>query len=198
MLDRSIPFYNMILKCSAYKPFAITLPKGFFFKQFEPGDEIAWAALEHEIGDFSSPEEALAYFQKAYGASPEELRRRAVVLANDTGINGFCIAWRDFRQGVPVASLHWLVVSPAWEGKGLGRALVQKTLELYEKLGEFPVYLHTQPWSYRALMLYLHLDFRLQKEDTFSAYENQYWEAVGALEEILSPERFQELLEASE
>ncbi len=47
-------------------------------------------------------------------------------------------------------------------------------------------------------MLYLHLGFRLQKEDTFSAYENQYWEAVGALEEILSPERFQELLEASE
>lgn len=198
MLDRSIPFYNIILKSSAYKPFAITLPKGFFFKQFTPGDEMAWAALEHEIGDFASTEEALEYFRETYGAFPEKLRRRAIVLANDTGIKGFCIAWQDQRLGTSVASLHWLVVSPAWEGRGLGRALVQKTLELYRELGEFPVYLHTQPWSYRALMLYLHLGFRIQKTDTFSSYENQYREAIGALQGILSPERFQELLEASE
>lgn len=198
MLDRSIPFFNMILKCSAYKPFAITLPKGFFFKEFTSGDEAAWAALEHEIGDFASTEEALEYFRETYGAFPEELRRRAIVLANDTGIKGFCIAWRDRRLDASVASLQWLVVSPAWEGRGLGRALVQKTLELYRELGEFPVYLHTQPWSYRALMLYLHLGFRMQKEDTFSSYENQYWEAIGALQGVLSPERFQELLEASE
>ncbi len=150
------------------------------------------------IGDFASTEEALEYFRETYGAFPEELRRRAIVLANDTGIKGFCIAWRDRRLGTSVSSLQWLVVSPAWEGRGLGRTLVQKTLELYRELGEFPVYLHTQPWSYRALMLYLHLGFRMQKEDTFSSYENQYQEAIGTLQGVLSPERFQELLEASE
>lgn len=198
MLDRSIPFYNMILKCSEWTPSEISLPEGFAFKPFAPEDSAAWAALEWEIGDFSTQEEALSYFQATYGKFPEELRKRAVVLAHGDDIVGFCIAWRDKRGDDLVASLHWLVVSPAWEGRGLGRALVQKTMERYRELDEFPVYLHTQPWSCRALMLYVHLGFQIQTQDSFADYENQYAKAMAALRDVLPPERFQELLDASQ
>ena len=52
MLDRSIPFYNVILKCENYNNTEVTLPEGYHIRHYQAGDEKAWAKLEYEIGDF--------------------------------------------------------------------------------------------------------------------------------------------------
>jgi len=56
-----------------------------------------------------------------------------------------------------------------------------------------PVYLHTQPWSYRAVFLYIRQGFKIQKTDTFAGYENQYVQAMNTLAEVLPAERYEEL-----
>ena len=52
MLDRSIPFYNMILRCGAPPAGPLLLPEGYRIRPYQPGDERAWARLEQETGDF--------------------------------------------------------------------------------------------------------------------------------------------------
>lgn len=186
MLDRTIPFYNIIMKCCDYRNADIILPPGYCFRNYQSGDEKGWAELEYEIGDFDSTREAEEYFMSQYGQKVDDLQERCFfVLDEQSQIVGSCIAWKDSRGTAQVASLHWLVVSPDHQGKGLGKALCQKVLEVFWEKGEFPVYIHTQPWSYIAILLYMRLGFKLQMSDTFSHYENQYTQAMDTLKKIL-------------
>lgn len=198
MLDKTIPFYNIILKCDCYKPSQIDLPQGFHFRKFQEGDEKIWAALEYEIGDFASVDEAEQYFLSAYCRNMKELKKRCIFLVNEKNAAvGSCIAWRDRKKDQFVSSLHWLVVSPSYQGKKLGKALCQKTMQSFQRMGEFPVYIHTQPWSYKAVFLYIQQGFQLQKIDTFSNYQNQYQQAMNVLKEILPGQQYEKLVEHS-
>ncbi len=187
MIDRSIPYYNLILKCNKTSTTPISLPEGYSFKMYEVGDEKHWVKLEYEIGDFSSVEEAEMYFKTNYCNQIDELKKRCVFVVNACGnVVGSCIAWHDLKDNDIVASLHWLVVSPKHQGKHIGLSLCQKVMEIFTGHGEVPVYIHTQPWSYKAILLYIKLGFKIQKMDTFSHYENQYEQAIKALENILT------------
>lgn len=199
MIDRSIPYYNLILKCDKIHITPISLPEGYHFKMFEVGDEKFWAKLEYEIGDFSSVEEAYTYFKANYCNQIDELKKRCVfVVDNSDDVVGSCIAWHDFKDGDTVASLHWLVVTPKHQGKHIGLALCQKVMEIFNEFVEMPVYIHTQPWSYKAILLYVKLGFKIQKADTFSHYDNRYVLAMETLKSILTENQFKQLISASE
>lgn len=200
MPDRSIPFYNLILRCDSWQGEETPPPEGFRLRLFQPGDEAAWAALECEIGDFASPEEALAYFARTYGPHPRELARRSIFAVDGRGrVVGICAAWRDRgADGTEAASLHWLAVSPRAQGRGLGKALCRRVMSIFRELGEAPVYIHTQPWSWKALRLYVREGFRLQRADTFGGYENQYAQGMEALAAVLPEEQYRELVRCSQ
>ena len=79
-----------------------------------------------------------------------------------------------------------------------GKALAANVMNVFAKRGAFPVYLHTQPWSWKAILLYRTLGFRLQKTDTFSHYENQYEKAMAELRKIVTAEQYSNLQHASD
>lgn len=192
-VDRNIPFYNVILKCKTYKNSESILKSGYRFKNYEPGDENSWAKLEYEIGDFDSVNEAKKYFIDNYCKNQEISKRCFFVLNNENEIVGSCTAWKDKKDNENVASLHWLVVSSKERNKGLGKALCQKVLNFFHKENEFPVYIHTQPWSYKAILLYINLGFKIQISDTFGSYKNEYTEAMKTLNNILSEKQYEKL-----
>ena len=199
MIDRSIPYYNLILKCTKICTTPVSLPKGYSFKMYDVGDEKYWAKLEYEIGDFSSVEEAEIYFKTNYCNQIDELKKRCVFVVDTHGdVVGSCTAWYDLKGKDIVASLHWLVVSPEHQGKHIGLALCQKVMKIFNEYDETPVYIHTQPWSYKAIMLYIKLGFKIQKTDTFSCYENQYKKAIKTLEKLLSESKFNQIVLSSE
>lgn len=78
MIDRSIPYYNLILKCNEICITPVLLPEGYSFQTYNKGDEKHWAELEYEIGDFSSVEEAETYFRRNYCTQIDELKKRCV------------------------------------------------------------------------------------------------------------------------
>lgn len=192
MLDRTIPFYNTILRCDRYLSAAPVLHNGYQFRMYQNGDERKWAQLEYEIGDFDSVEKAEQYFISTYCSNKTlDITKRCVFAVNEKNeIVGSCIAWKDLRNDTLVASLHWLVVSTQHQGKGIGKALCQKVMQIFLENDEFPVYIHTQPWSYKAIILYVRQGFKIQKTDTFSQYENQFDFAMNTLKKILPEDQY--------
>ena len=195
MLDRTIPYYNMILRCDRVLPMEISLQEGYAIRGYRAGDEDAWAELEYGCGDFAAAAEAKAYFVGKYLTDPALAAERVFFLtAPDGSIAGSVICWEDDRQGLPVMSLHWLIVREDEQGKGLGEALCRHALRIFRRIDNSrPVYIHTQPWSWKAVLLYVKLGFKLQAEDTFAAYENQYAQAMQTLQGVLTQEQYDNL-----
>ena len=198
-MDRSVPFKNIIMKCSEYSPCEPRLPEGFSVASYKPGYEYDWARLEYNLGDFSSPEEAGDYFRDHYMKDPDLLMDRCRFLLNPRNeVIGACIAWNDDRAGSRVSSLHWLVVDKRYRGLGLGKALCVDAMNTFLETTGLPVYIHTQPWSWKAVLLYLSLGFRLQKSDTFSNYVNEYPDAMAVLKSVVSEAQYQLMVDFSE
>lgn len=197
MLDRSIPFYNVILRCDEYPWENVVLPRGFAIAAYEKGYEKAWAELEYGIGDFDSADEAERYFVESYLQAAGKRDGILFLLNEEKTVIGSCIAWQDKRGDELVSSLHWLVVDEKYRGMGLGRALCHATMQIFREREGLPVYIHTQPWSWKAIFLYLSLGFRLQKSDTFSHYENQYDAAMATLKNVVTEKQFLRLMESS-
>lgn len=188
MLDRSIPFYNIIMRCDRILPMEIALPEGYTIRAYQPGDEAAWAALHVATGDWTHAQEAEAYFLSRYAGEPQ---RTQVAVSPAGEVVGVITAWTDERQGKPVRSIHWLAVKEEHQRLGLGRALAKTCLQLWRREDNAaPAYLHTQPWSWKAVALYASLGFRLQRQDTFAAYDNQYAQAMEELRKLLPEEQY--------
>lgn len=198
MLDRTIPFYNTILKCSDYRHNEVVLPDGYSIVSYRHGLEKEWARLEFAIGDFGSLEEAELYFAETYLQNPYMFSRILFAVDKDNNVAGSCIAWQDLKGESKASSLHWLVVDEKYQGIGLGRALSTAVMNIYVEHEALPVYIHTQPWSWKAILLYLSLGFKLQKTDTFSHYENEYDKAMTELRKVVSEEQYELMLQLSE
>lgn len=194
MLDRTLPFYNLILRCDRILPMEIKLPAGYAIRAYQPGDEAAWAALHTQTGDFAAPEEAASYFMDKYGA---DLSRVLFALSPEGEVIGTVTAWTDDRAGETVRSLHGLAVAQAHQRQGIGKALTQTAMKfLRREDNAAPVYLHTQPWSWKAVLLYVKLGFKLQKQDSFGGYVNEYDQAMAVLRPLLDEKQF-DLLESN-
>ena len=198
MLDRTIPFCNTILKCTRYTRGNVELPEGFSIVSWQPGYEKEWANLEYAAGDFGSAAEAEEYFTGTYLRDPGRFPDILFVMNRDREIVGSCIAWQDPRGTAGISSLHWLVVHERYQGLGLGRALAVAVMNIFAERGALPVYIHTQPWSWKAILLYCSLGFRLQKTDTFSHYENEYGKAMAELTKLLTEEQAAMLRQSSD
>ncbi len=196
MPDRTIPYFNLILRCSRFVDSPFSVPDGYRIIRYHDGLEASWAELETDLGDFAERSEAEAYFRRTYLSYPGIAEQRVLFAADQRNhVTGSCIAWHDPRFGQTVSSLHWLVVDGSHRGKGLGRALCSETMRLFDS---YPVYIHTQPWSWKAILLYLSMGFRLQRKDTFSGYENQYEDGIKVLGSILDDDQMSFIMENTE
>ncbi len=196
MLDRTIPFYNVILRCDNPNVNSAILPTGYRFRMYQSGDEDSWARLEYEIGDFDTVNDAKQYFVSTYIQNDSlDIFERCVFVVNpENEIVGSCIAWQDLKNDICVGSLHWLIVSPKYQDMGLGKALCRKVMQIFSDNQENTIYIHTQPWSYKAIILYIRQGFKIQMSDSFSHYENQFDLAMNTLKEILCKEQYDEIL----
>lgn len=188
MIDRTIPYYDIIMRCDRILPMEIKLPEGYSIRTWQPGDEDAWADMECAIGDFPTREAALELFTGRYLADAAKADHIFFAVAPDGQIVGSAIA--DPRA-MGARSLNWVIVHESHQRKGLGKALCQTALRLLRREDNaLPVYLHTQPWSWKAILLYISLGFKLQPRDTFCNHQNQYAQAMETLQAIVTPEQY--------
>ncbi len=82
--------------------------------------------------------------------------------------------------------LYWVAVKPQLQGKGLGKAITSKVVELMLEIeGERDFYLHTQTWSHKAIKVYEKVGFYITDEKNLFKYSNENYEkAISILKSI--------------
>lgn len=191
------PDKNLFMMCRRLvTPALSVLPAGYTLRGCRPDELELWKSLH-----FDTPEQAQAsaaymtgYFHRVYGGQPELFfaKCRFVCDAQDTPI-GTCFIWKAYGC---VSTLHWLKVSRAHEGHGIGRALLSAVLgELTPH--DYPVFLHTQPQSYRAIKLYSDLGFSFLTDPVIGRRHNDLKECLPLLQLLMPPSAYVNLKFAS-
>ena len=185
MLDKSVPFWDILMHRPAGTPFVEhPLPEGYSFALFQPGDEVSWARIEASVLEFDEEIEALLYFQKDRLPYQKELARRCLFVVSPAGEKvATATAWWNYTGVRRDPWLHWVAVKPQHQNKGLGKAIVSRVLRLIVDIeGERDVYLHTQTWSHRAVGIYEKAGFYITPEPNLAHYRNRdYLEALTVL-----------------
>ncbi|MCC8165560.1 MAG: GNAT family N-acetyltransferase [Planctomycetes bacterium] len=167
MLDKSVPFKHIMMRRPAGHPLpSWSLPDGYSFAFYQPGDERDWAVIESSVLEFPSTIDALLFFQKEYGAYSRELHRRVVFVVAPNGDKvGTGSAWFDYTGTRRDPWLDWIGVMPDFQGLGLGKAIAARILALEVEIeGDRDVFLHTQTWSHRAVKIYQKIGFEFTRE----------------------------------
>lgn len=195
MLDRSLPCDQIIMRCDRILPMEVSLPEGYAIRPYQAGDEESWAQLHVEIGDVPSVQEGKAYFLNRYR---EDATRVLFATTADGCVVGTVAAWTEVRQGKTIRTLEGLVVQEEAQQQGIGRALCKTAMKLMRREDNAaPVYLHAQPRSWVAVLLFVSVGFKLQQTDTFGTHENAYASAMAALQNRLPKEQYEKLLAAT-
>ncbi len=178
-----LPDKNLFMMCKRFNPDAAApLPQGYSFALCTPDDLPAWYAFP-----FDQPEDAVrhtpymqAYFERVYAPKADLFFSRCLfVVAPDGARVGTCFLWPAYGR---VTTLHWLKVRKDHEDLGIGRALITKTMQQAASR-DYPVYLHTQPESYRAIGLYADFGFALLTDPFIGPRKNDLNECLPWLKE---------------
>lgn len=157
--------------------------------------------------EFDEESAALSYFSRDFLPHFDALSKRCVFVENEKGeLCATAMAWYAESRLGRQAALNWVSVAPAYQGLGVGKAVVSKAVSLYPSLEpQKDVYLHTQTWSHKAVGLYRRLGFCLCKTETLALmqsggpkiYVNEYEDAMQVLSGVLPAALLQNLIETA-
>lgn len=163
MLDKTIPFYSVIMETDHPENYPrYGLPDGFTFLLWEPGLETEWARIHTDLGQFKSIEEGERVFAKEFLDRPELARTRCFFVKAPNGtVAATASLWDGDLFGPVLPRIHWVAVGPAWQGFGLAKALLSHLFDLFQvvETGHY-LYLVSQTWSYKAIHLYQRFGFQ--------------------------------------
>lgn len=172
MLDKKIPYIDILMRRTANLPVkSFSLPEGFRYVNYKPGDKKDWVRIEMAVGEFDTPSGALSCFERYYQPYPEELRKNCLFIENQKEQKVATLThWWNPREEERNNWLHWFGVHPNFQGLGLGKALLS---EFLTRFGHTELFLHTQTWSYKAVGLYLSQGFEMIETPGFGGYANE-------------------------
>jgi len=186
MHERDIPDLNLFMMCETPNPDAYTdIPDGFHIRTLRPQELELWKRFPFDeiTGDLTGYTDYMTgYFRAVYAPREAEFYARCLVICDsgDTPV-GTCFAWRAYGA---VTTVHWFKVWKTDEGKGLGRALLTAVMRGIPAQ-EYPIYLHTQPSSFRAIKLYTDFGFSLLTDDRIGHRSNDLAQALPYLEHFM-------------
>ena len=169
--------YNLYMQCDTPNKNAFRdLPDGYSFRLCRRDELEIWkrVVVEEQYVDYVTK-----WYEKVYAPHEDEFFRRCMFVcdADDKPVASTFI-WRSYGQ---INTVGWFRTLPEYEGKRLGRALLSKILTS----AEFPIYLHTQPTSARAIKLYSDFGFKLITDPVIGYRKNELTESLPYLEKIL-------------
>jgi len=190
-MNIQLPDKNLFMMCEKLDSTALcTMPSGFHVRNCWKDELDMWKALP-----FDNP--ALAqqyydymthYYNAVYAKKGDLFFQKCLFVCNkDDKPVGTCFAWKAYEK---ITTLHWLKVLKDYEGKGIGRALLSIIMKSLTR-DEFPVFLHTQPSSYRAIKLYTDFGFCLLSDPKIGNRNNDLEECLPILKQYMPEQDYQ-------
>ncbi|MCL1810410.1 MAG: GNAT family N-acetyltransferase [Clostridiales bacterium] len=184
-LYETIGSLNLFMQCSAPNKDAFKmLHAGYLIRHCMPSELEIWkrVAAEAAYVDY-----VIDFYDKIYAKHEEEFFSRCMFICDDENKPvASAFIWHSYGL---VNTVEWFRVLPEYEGMGLGRALLSEIL----KNAQFPMYLHTQPTSARAVKLYSDFGFKLITDPVVGYRKNDLAECLPHLKRILPQGDYEKL-----
>lgn len=154
---------SMTRESLADLPVRSPLPPGIEIRPlFGFSDSEKWIAIQRDAEPFFAIADTL--FEREFGRDDSEIASRCLI-AIDTATGeavGTASAWHGGdknARGRDWGRLHWVAVRPAYQRRGIARALVVECLYRMEQLGHQKAYLNTSTGRQGAIALYQEVGF---------------------------------------
>lgn len=134
------------------------LPDGYSTRFYRPGDESSWSNIWSKADGYEVYD--VDRFRSEFGNDLPSMERRCLFLIDELGQEiGTATAWSDEDSTGSWARLHWIAISPEFQGRGLARPLLSAVLNLSRDLGFSRALLYTETVRIPAIKLYLDFGF---------------------------------------
>ncbi|WP_420642409.1 GNAT family N-acetyltransferase [Candidatus Leptofilum sp.] len=136
------------------------LPTKYSIRDFQPGDERVWLAIQKLADKYNVITEALFY--QEFGNQIQIIKQRQLYLLNPSKQTiGTSTAWFTMSGSRPNwGRVHWVAIVPSEQGKGLAKPLLSFTCRRLCDLGHSKAYLTTANNRIAAINLYLKFGFQ--------------------------------------
>jgi ribosomal protein S18 acetylase RimI-like enzyme len=193
MKEEEIPDKNIFMICEALNRDSLTeLPANYSIRSCKPDELGIWKTMPFDDADLAKEYEGFMsdYFTTTYGGNEELFFARTLFVCDrqDKPI-ATCLSWKAYDE---FNTIQWFKVLKEYEGQGIGRALLSIIMQKLE-IRDYPVYLHTQPSSFRAIKLYSDFGFSLLSGKNLGIRKNDLDECLPILKKFMPEEHFQNL-----
>jgi ribosomal protein S18 acetylase RimI-like enzyme len=193
MKEEEIPDRNIFMMCESLNHTALTeLPISYSLRNCRYDELGIWKTMPFDNPVLAKEYDGFMtdYFIVTYGEKEELFFAKTLFVCDrqDKPL-ATCLSWKAYDK---FNTIQWFKVLKECEGQGIGRALLSIVMRKLER-HDYPVYLHTQPSSFRAIKLYSDFGFSLLSDDKFGIRKNDLDECLPILEEFMPKEFFQEL-----
>ena len=195
MREQEIPDLNIFMMCDKLNEKALSkIPNDFHIRNCRPEELKIWKEFpfDTETDKKQYYEYMNNYFNNVYGNNLNEFYNKCLFICEDKTDMPVttCFVWKAYNK---INTIHWFKTLKEYEGKGLGRAILSNIMISLKK-EEYPIFLHTQPSSYRAIGLYSDFGFKIVIDESIGFRKNNYKESLPILKQFMKKELFNNLL----
>jgi ribosomal protein S18 acetylase RimI-like enzyme len=193
MTEEEIPDYNIFMMCEQLNNDALSeLKSEYYFRNCRPDELERWKAFPFDTESVPAEYEDFMnqFINDSYSSDMQTFFNNTIFVCNkdDTPI-ATCSYWKAYGK---FNSIQWLKTLKEYEGQGLGRAVLSEIMKNFG-LDDYPIYLHTQPGSFRAIKLYADFGFKLLKGGKIGHRINQLEKCLPVLREFIPEKDFEKL-----
>lgn len=184
---------NLFMMCQNLNQNTLTeIPKGYSARPCRKDEFEIWLEFPFDFeADKKNYQNFMTdYFRDVYAPREELFWKNCLFICDETDTPiGTCFAWKAYGC---VTTIHWFKVKKEHEGQGIGRALLSFIMSNLSP-DDFPVFLHTQPGSFKAIKLYTDMGFSLLTDPQIGFRKNELEIALPYLKEKMYPADYQKL-----
>lgn len=193
MKEKEIPDYNLFMMCERINRHALAdLHTNFTFRNCRPDELELWKAFPFDSETVPAEYEDFMnrIINDTYRGDMDTFFRNTLFVCNKEGRPvATCSHWKAYGK---INTIHWLKTLRAYEGKGIGRALLSAIMRRFDSK-DYPIYLHTQPGSFRAIKLYSDFGFQLLRGGRLGSRMNELEQSLPVLKEFMPKKDFDRL-----
>jgi GNAT superfamily N-acetyltransferase len=191
MKEEEIPDYNIFMMCEQINQHALTeLNADYYFRNCRTDELELWKAFPFDSDTVPVEYEDMMnqIIYDSYRGNMDTFFENTLFVCNKAGNPvATCSHWKAYGK---INTIHWLKTCKTYEGKGIGRAVLSAIMKRFERK-DYPIYLHTQPGSFRAIKLYSDFGFQLLNGGKLGTRINELEKCLPILKEFMPKKDFE-------